>query len=330
MPLIQSICYFTDMYEILPYKSDMESRWDRFVMEESVNGTFLQTRKFLNYHPEGRFQDASFFIEKSGIVVAAVPGCNVDGKFVSHQGSTFGGPIISKDFFSASRLLEVVNAMDQFLTGQYEGIKIKPTARIFSTEPTDLLEYALEHKGYTRHTELSAYTPLSVEVDPLEQCKRECRHNFRQAEALNLDYGEISDSGLEEFYKFLELSKARYNTRPVHSLAELRDLKKRFPEEILFRGVWKEGIYLSGMMIFVFKQARAFHFQYLAPDDSKRETNATTALFVNAMREAAKAGFQKFSWGISTEDSGNYLNENLYRFKEGFGSKPCVNVFYTK
>ena len=318
------------MYEILPYKSDMESRWDRFVMEESVNGTFLQTRKFLNYHPEDRFQDASFFIEKSGIVVAAIPGCNVDGKFVSHQGSTFGGPIISKDFFSASRLLEVVNAMDQFLTGQYEGTKIKPTARIFSTEPTDLLEYALEHKGYTRHTELSAYTSLSAEADPLEQCKRECRHNFRQAEALNLNYGEIPDSGLEEFYKFLVLSKARHNTKPVHSLAELRDLKRRFPEEILFRGIWKEGVYLSGMMIFVFKQARAFHFQYLAPDDSKRETNATTALFVNAMREAAKAEFQKFSWGISTEDSGNYLNENLYRFKEGFGSKPCVNITYKK
>ena len=53
------------MYEILPYKSDMESRWDRFVMEESVNGTFLQTRKFLNYHPEGRFQDASFSSRKA-------------------------------------------------------------------------------------------------------------------------------------------------------------------------------------------------------------------------------------------------------------------------
>jgi hypothetical protein len=317
------------MYEILPYKSDMESRWDRFVMEESVNGTFLQTRRFLNYHPKGRFQDASFLIEKSGIVVAAVPGCNVDGKFVSHQGSTFGGPIISKDFFSASRLLEIVNAMDQFLTGQYEGIKLKPTARIFCTEPTDLLEYALEHKGYTRHTELSAYTALCA-TDPLEQCKRECRHNFRLSEALNLNYGEIPESSLEEFYKFLELSKARYNTKPVHTLSELRDLKKRFPEEILFRGIWQDGTYLSGMMIFVFQQAKAFHFQYLAPDDSKRETNATTALFVNALREAAKAGFQKFSWGISTEDGGNYLNESLYRFKESFGSKPCVNVTYVK
>jgi lipid II:glycine glycyltransferase (peptidoglycan interpeptide bridge formation enzyme) len=84
------------------------------------------------------------------------------------------------------------------------------------------------------------------------------------------------------------------------------------------------------MMIFYFKQAKTFHFQYLAPDDSKRETSATTALFVNAMREAAQAGCEKFSWGISTEDGGAYLNENLYRFKESFGALPCLNARYEK
>ena len=96
------------MYEILPYSHELESRWDRFVMENSMNGTFLQTRKFLNYHPEGRFRDASFFVEKSGIIVAIVPGCNVDGKFVSHQGSTFGGPIIAKPYYTGARLFEVL------------------------------------------------------------------------------------------------------------------------------------------------------------------------------------------------------------------------------
>ena len=258
------------MYEILPYSPEKESRWDRFVMDESMNGTFLQTRKFLNYHPEGRFSDASFLIEKSGIVVAVVPGC------------------------------------------------------------TELLEYALENKGFTRHTELSCYTPLSKDVDPLENCKRECRHNYRQAEKLNLTYGEIPDSEMEKFYEFLILSKARHNTKPVHTLSELRDLKGRFPEEILFRGIWKDGVYLSGMMIFVFRQAKTYHFQYLAPDDNQRETNATTALYVNVMREAAQNEFERFSWGISTEDGGKYLNENLYRFKENFGALPCLNARFEK
>lgn len=324
------------MYEILPYSHELEQRWDRFVMENSMNGTFLQTRKFLNYHPEGRFKDASFFVEKSGIIVAVVPGCNVEGKFVSHQGSTFGGPVISKDFYSGNKILEIIKTIDDHIAQNFKSVKLKPTSQIFATMPTDMLDYALEHAGYCRHTELSCYTPLAQDVDPLEACKRECRHNFRQSEKLNLTYGEIPDSEMETFYDFLVLSKARHNTTPVHSLAELRDLKRRFPKEILFRGVWlnrqngQDGEYLSGMMIFYFKQVKFFHFQYLAPDDSKRETNATTALLVNAMREAAQAGCEKFSWGISTEDGGAYLNENLYRFKESFGALPCVNARYEK
>ena len=318
------------MYEIQPYTREQESRWDRFVMEDSMNGTFLQTRKFLNYHPEGRFTDASFFVEKSGIVVAVVPGCSVDGSFVSHLGSTFGGPVISKDFYSGNKILEIVKDIDDYIVRNFKSVKLKPTSPIFATVPTDLLDYSLEHSGYSRHTELSCYTPIAKGVDPLENCKRECRHNFRQSEKLNLTYGEIPDCEMEKFYDFLVKSKARYNTKPGHSLAELQNLKQRFPEEILFRGVWQDGIYLSGMMIFYFRQAKVFHFQYLAPDDSKRETNATTSLFVNAMREAAQVGCEKFSWGISTEDAGAYLNENLYRFKESFGALPCLNARYEK
>ena len=318
------------MYEILPYSPDMDLRWDRFVMENSMNGTFLQTRKFLSYHPEGRWTDASFIVEKSGIIVAAFPGCSINGNFVSHQGSTFGGPVISRDFYSGNKILEIIKAADNHIAQNFKGIVLKPTSPIFSTIPTDLIDYALEHQGYIRRTELSCWTPIEQGSDPLENCSRECRHNLRLAEKQNLTYGEIPDREMEKFYEFLVLSKARHNTKPVHTLAELQDLKQRFPEDILFRGVWKDNVYLSGMMIFRFSQAKAFHFQYLAPDDTKRETNATTALFVLAMREAEKAGCKKFSWGISTEEGGNYLNENLYRFKESFGALPCLNARYEK
>ena len=120
------------MYEILPYSPELEKRWDRFVMDDSMNGTFLQTRKFLNYHPEGRFIDASFFVQKSGIIVAVVPGCNVDGKFVSHQGSTFGGPIFSKDFYSGYKILEIVRTIDNYIVQNFKGAKLKPTSSIFA------------------------------------------------------------------------------------------------------------------------------------------------------------------------------------------------------
>ena len=34
--------------------NDMD-RWDEFVLKESMNGTFLQTRHFINYHEKGKF-----------------------------------------------------------------------------------------------------------------------------------------------------------------------------------------------------------------------------------------------------------------------------------
>ena len=52
------------MYEILLYSPELDQRFDHFVEKESVNGTFLQTRRFLNYHPADRFVDASFALQK--------------------------------------------------------------------------------------------------------------------------------------------------------------------------------------------------------------------------------------------------------------------------
>lgn len=41
------------------YRAEYEKQWDQFIQEKSVNGTFLQERRFLNYHREGRFKDCS-------------------------------------------------------------------------------------------------------------------------------------------------------------------------------------------------------------------------------------------------------------------------------
>ena len=48
--------------EIVKYEDKYQEAWDQFVLKNSVNGTFLQTRNFLNYHPEGRFVDASVLV----------------------------------------------------------------------------------------------------------------------------------------------------------------------------------------------------------------------------------------------------------------------------
>jgi hypothetical protein len=320
------------MYEILPYSPDLDKRLDHFVECESVNGTFLQTRRFLNYHPAGRFTDASFALEKSGTIVAYFPGVAKEQTFVSHAGTTFGGPIIAKSFYSGSRLLEILKEADQYLTSRFKNIRFKITPAIFAEESPDLLEYMLEHMGYTRHTELSSYCTLHSGVDPLENCDKECRRIFKKSEIEGIRFGNLEKTeDFETFYHFLEISKSKHNVHPVHTLQELYDLKdNRITDHIRFRGIWDNDTLVAAMMLFLFEGTMTIHAQYIAPNPDYEKFQPTIALYVRVMREAALEGFQKISWGISTENGGEFWNENLHRFKESLGSKACVNSFYTK
>ena len=83
------------------------------------------------------------------------------------------------------------------------------------------------------------------------------------------------------------------------------------------------------MMLFDFAQANVRHAQYIAPNDEIKSFHPTTAMYVNVMREAAHDGFKKFSWGISTENCGEYLNLPLFKFKESLGAKASLNLIYS-
>ena len=87
--------------KIREYQSCDRKKWDNFVMEKSMNGTFLQTKGFLDYHGE-RFKDVSLIIYKGNdTMVAVIPACEIQDQnrrvFHAHCGSTFGGIVIAKD-----------------------------------------------------------------------------------------------------------------------------------------------------------------------------------------------------------------------------------------
>lgn len=327
------------MYEILPYSPELDQRFDHFVMQESANGTFLQTRRFLNYHPAGRFNEASFALQKSGTIVAYFPGVEKEQTFVSHAGSTFGGPIIAKPYYTGARLFEVLQEADQYLTANFKHSVLKITPALFAEESPDMLEYVLEHLGYTRHTELSSQTPLSTGIDPLENCNRNQKRLWVAANKFIEELPEKdrwvyrpleTEEDIATFHKFLTISKEKHHVKPIHTLEDLLDLKKRIPENLRFRGLFFGGRYVCGMLQFVFGKTKVLHDQNISPDESFTEFHHTTPMNLFALREAVQEGFRHFSWGISTENGGNFLNENLFHYKESFGALPCVNVRYEK
>ena len=60
---------------VVLYEDKYEKDWDELVLNKSMNGNFLQTRNFLNYHHNGKFKDHSLMFFK-GETLAAVMQAN--------------------------------------------------------------------------------------------------------------------------------------------------------------------------------------------------------------------------------------------------------------
>lgn len=317
------------------YNASMEAQWDDFILNKSMNGTFLQTRKFINYHPEGRFQDRSLCVKKGEELVAAVMGCEImdEGKrtFFAHKGSTFGGITVSEKIYSASAINELMEVLHLFLreTG-FEKIYLKMVPTAYQKENTDLLDYFLYKNGYICYNELNYFMHLDrYRSDVISQFSSSKRRDYRYSLKNSLQFKllETRDE-IAQFYEVLKLNLAKLNLHAVHSLEDLYDLKfNRFDEKIQFYGVYLEEKMIAGSMIFVF-DGKIFHTQYLSSDEQYLKMFPMDFLITNLIQTAVEQNMELFSFGICTEDQGRYLNLGLSRFKEGFGTEFCINRSY--
>lgn len=326
------------MFRFEPYTDDLEQKWDAFVEEQSVNGTFLQSRRFLNYHPPGRFTDASLIIynEKNNIA-ALCPACVTEQEgrklFYSHKGSTFGGIVIDRKHYNARHVVALVQELKEYLKTQgYDGAYLKMTSDIFSSAESDLFQYAFQYGGYTEHKELSTYVDYS-------SYKEEILSNFAQGKRTNVHNCQreglicrplTEDDQVREFYEILCENLAKYDTTPVHTLEELLEFKnRRFTKECGFFGVYKGGEMLSGSMMFYFDRVGCAHTQYLAARQAYNKLSPMTFMYYSMIVEMKRRGYRRISWGTATEELGTVLNMGLITSKEDFGSSYCNNLTYS-
>lgn len=327
------------MFHFTEYSEDQAQIWDGFIAEKSINGTFLQSRRFFQYHPAGRFQDASILIwDDKGSLTALCPGCTIEknGKktFFSHKGSTFGGIIVDKKHYSAMYVLPLLEELESYLSSKgYDECYLKMTSAIFSTENDALFQFAFQYRGFTEYKELSTYVDFqdySGEViDHLAEMKRRnVRKNEKQGAVLKV---LTEDSQIADFYDILCENLLKYDTKPVHTLEELLDFKNsRFQKECEFLGVYIGEEMAAGTMMFYFDKAGTAHTQYLAQKNSYTKLSPMAYLYYAVLVEMRKRGFRRVSWGIATEDLGQVVNIGLLTNKEMFGSTYCNNLTYFK
>lgn len=325
------------MFHFEIYSDNREQEWDEFIEKKSINGTFLQSRRFLNYHPVDRFKDASLVIynEKNNIV-ALCPACelveNGEKVFFSHKGSTFGGLIVDKKHYNAKYITALVTELREYLKENvYKKAYLKMTSDIFATVETDLFQYVFQKAGCKEYKELSTYINFDKYKDDIlsnfAQGKRTHVHNCIKE---GLEMRELdADGKIAEFYNILCENLAKYDTKPVHTLNELLEFKKtRFTQECGFFGIFKENEMLAGSMMFYFDKVGCAHAQYLASKQDYNKLSPMTFLYYSMITEMKKRGYAKVSWGIATENMGAVLNMGLITNKEDFGSSYVNNCTY--
>ena len=322
---------------IKEYTPKEKAVWDDFVLNHSINGTFLQTRQFLEYHKD-RFDDTSLIIHKgTDTMVAVVPACIIiketRKKFSSHCGSTFGGIVLGTIFNNIEHVEAIFEVLENYFIAQkYDEIEIKCTSSIFASGDTHLLSYFLFQKGYCAYDELSCLIDFKqYQEDVISNFTARKRRDYRYSLKYNMKFKKLdSTDAIEEFYGVLCDNLKKYNTAPVHTLYELIELKeKRLTNVIEFYGVYYTNIMIAGSMVFKFGH-NVFHTQYLAANQQYLKLYPMNFLDTNLIQVAKEEGFQYFSFGISTEEHGKVLNKHLAQFKEGFGTQYGINKTYIK
>lgn len=320
------------------YNDDFEEKWDKFVLKDSMNGTFLQTRNFLNYHPKDRFLDGSLIIYKgNNTVIALIPACTIceDNEKIlySHMGSTFGGIIINKSFNNIEHVDAIIQALNNYLKdNNYNKIVLKNTSDLFSNGNINLIDYFLFKDGYLSYDEISFYIDFKeYKEDIISNFTASRRRDYKYSLKNNLEFKKlITSEEIELFYNILCSNLKKFDSKPVHTLNELIDFKENRLNDIVdFYGVYLDDILIAGSMVFKF-DSRIFHTQYLAADQNYLNLYPMNFLDTNLIKTAKNEGFKYFSFGISTENHGQILNYNLAEFKEGFGTTYSLNKTFYK
>ena len=305
------------------YTPAMQPLWDEFV-SGSRNATFILSRRFMDYHAD-RFPDISLMLyDDKNSLMAVLPAKGNGSVVSSHAGLSYGGWILGPSRPNVLQLLDGWKLMTEcFVSRGYDTLIYKPVPYIYHKYMSDEDLYVLFRYGAT--VEASFVSSVIDLAGPLA-FNAGARRHVRKAVGLGLSVELSCD--YEEFWKILSLRlHERYGALPVHSLAEIELLHRRFPENI---HLWvvrsSSGEILAGTVLFVC--GKVVKAQYIASSLAGRDVNAVDLLFDHIIDVAKADGYSFFDLGHSCENNGHTINKGLIMQKCGYGGRAMVHYTY--
>lgn len=294
------------------YSTAKKEIWDRFITEAKTP-LFMFKRDFMEYHAD-RFVDASIMFYEEDVLIAVMPASQKLETLASHGGLTYGGLVLSQKV-RAGTILECFEALKCFSAENgFEKLIYKAIPYIFAKQGAQEDLYAL-FRVDARLTRRD----LSSVIYLKDRLKLSKGRKWLIARAKKNNLAAETSTNWDGFLGLLSGVLEKHDAVPVHTAQELIHLSSLFPEQISLMAVDHEGRMVAAALLFKFDNV--VHTQYLATSEEGKELGALDCLIESCIQKSQVDGFDYFSFGISTEDQGRYLNPGLLAQKESFGAR---------
>ena len=277
----------------------------------------------MEYHQD-RFDDYSLLVFKAEKLIAVIPANINDDNMYSHHGLTYGGFVFNESL-KLNEVIQVFKNVLKFLESKnILNFEMKLMPSIYSTFPNEEIDYLLFilNGKLIRRDVLSVIDNTSEPISISNIRKRGVKKGKEQ----NLVIRE--EHNFENFWEKVLIPnlKSQHNTKPVHSLQEIKILHKCFPKNIRQFNIYRNNEIVGGTTVFETKNVA--HIQYISATENKQELGSLDFLFKHLMNNIFK-NKRFFDFGISNENKGKNINEGLLYWKESFGARTIIQDFYT-
>lgn len=308
------------MIQIKRYTPSHINQWNCFV-KEAKNGLFFFERGFMDYHSD-RFTDHSLLIYKDDTLLAVLPANEKDSVIYSHQGLTFGSLLMSKKIKTYEVLIIFDRIKAYYKELGFERIIYKAIPYPFVSYPAQEDLYALfRNNAKLIRRDISSVIEINNKIEFSEAKKREVKKSKKNDISVNQEFQ------YDDYWQILtDVLQQNHNALPVHSLSEIQKLANTNNHNNIKLFTARDGgNVLAGIVIFIF--GNLVHTQYLANSDEGRKKGALSFINYYLINDVFKDK-KYYSFGISTENSGHFLNEGLIRQKEEMGGRGiCLDTY---
>ena len=274
------------------------------------------------YHLKAKAADKNRI---DALITGCVEEINGDKTFVSCSGASFGG-FNWMDKFDLINYSEGIKSFKTFLQkNSFKRCILRNQPDIYEINYDQEFEYALLKEGFTNtnysitnivQLNLFEYSKLA---NPLKRTIRNCE---KQIQFIELK-GNMDQKYWNDFYSVLEKNRALKNTKPTHTLDELKYLKSNLKEKIQLFSVEIDSVIIGICVLFIVRPDVTLNF-YLATDDKYKKYRAADFLLYKSIEWSKHNGFRLYD--IGTSDANGNLIEGLFNFKKKF----LANGFFRK